>query len=471
MSVIVYELNEIPKKVFEFYSEAFPNSSFAKLKNQSNLFETMTADIGSLSPWITWPTLHRGVSNTHHEISDLGQDLSAVNREYPGVDKILAENGVSVGMFGSLQSYPLPPSLENFKFYVPDTFAAGNECYPAMLSEYQQFNLNMVRSNARNVNRGVAVTDATNFIRHARSLGLTSRTYAGLAKQILSEQLNRDRLVRRRSSQAEIAFDLYFHQLCKTNPDISFFFTNHLASSLHRYWPTIFPKDYREGKFDGSWLKQWAGEIPHAIRIVERQLATLIQYCDQHGSELIVCSSMGQGAVENTEILKQQVLITNIKKLLKYIGLKDEAWEPRMSMAPLIVVKPCCENFYKSLKRLDRIKVNGKAIEYKVLDSGDVRFSIALINQEEVVALDGNEAIDPSYIGINNISLQDAAGSYAYHIPQGILMHYNGARGYFKLPREKWSSISVLDVAPSLLQKFGKPIPNYMTGDMKLFSS
>lgn len=471
MSVVVYELNEIPKRVFDFYTAAFPNSSFSKLRNFGSLFETTTADVGALSPWITWPTLHRGVSNLDHEISDLGQDLTQINQVYPSLDKILASSGVSVGVFGSLQTYPLPDQLDNFKFYVPDTFAAGSECFPKKLSEFQEFNLNMVRSNARNVQSGIAVYDAGKFLKTSRDLGLTPLTLGKLSKQILSEKFNQDRLVRRRSSQAEIAFDLFFHQLRLNNPNISFFFTNHLASSLHRYWPTIFPSDYEEGKFDKSWLERWSGEIPHAIRIVEHQLSKLIMYCDQRGSELIVCSSMGQGAVENTEVINRQVFITNIRRLLNYIGVHENEWEPRMAMAPLVVVKPLSAEFHNKLHRLNRIKVNGSALDFFITSTGDVRFSIGLINQEELKVLDGNDFIDPELIGIDNVWLQDAAGSYAYHIPQGILMHYNSKRKVLNDRLHDWKSISVLDFAPSLLNKFGVKIPDYMKGDRTLFLS
>ena len=141
MSLIVYELNEVPKKLFNFYANIFPNSALSKLKLNSYLFETNTADIGHLSPWVTWPTMHRGVSNIQHEISDLGQDLTKVNKEFPSIYDHLAKNGINVGVFGSLQSYPLPKNLDNFSFYVPDTFAAGKECFPKYLSDFQEFNL------------------------------------------------------------------------------------------------------------------------------------------------------------------------------------------------------------------------------------------------------------------------------------------------------------------------------------------
>ena len=97
--------------------------------------------------------MHRGVSNVDHEISDLGQDLRKINVEFPNVQHILADHGVRVGIFGSLQSYPLPKNLDNFAFYIPDTFAAGDECFPKELSDFQAFNLSMVRNNGRNVSR------------------------------------------------------------------------------------------------------------------------------------------------------------------------------------------------------------------------------------------------------------------------------------------------------------------------------
>ena len=79
---------------------------------------------------------------------------------------------------------------------------------------------------------------------------MTLNTFGKISNQIISERLNKDRLVRRRTSQVQLAFDFFFKELKSTNPDISFFFTNHVASSLHRYWPSIFPNDYEELKFD-----------------------------------------------------------------------------------------------------------------------------------------------------------------------------------------------------------------------------
>lgn len=465
MSLIVYELNEVPQKLFNFYAKTHPTSALAKLHNKSSLFQTITADVGSLSPWITWPTMHRGVSNVEHEISDLGQDLGRINKVYPNVYNILAEKGLKVGVFGSLQSYPLPADLNNFSFYVPDTFAAGDECFPEELTAFQAFNLSMVRSNGRNVASGVAIKDALRFIKKSTSLGLTSNTFLKLSNQLINERINRDRLVRRRTSQVEISFDLYMRQLLQTKPDISFFFTNHLASSMHRYWPTIFPEDYEEGKFDEKWRNQWSNEIPHAVKVANYQLQKLLDYCDSNGTELIVCSSMGQGAVSDVQPIESQVLITSLKRLLGYIGLSIDEWEPRLSMAPRVVFAPKSDTVKEKLKRLDNILMNGVAINVHVTSTEDIRLDINLTNQPSLSVYDGNTKIDPKQIGVTNVNLQDASGSYAYHTPEGILLHYEPGEGTNLNRHPSWTTVSVLDFAPSILNKFSVEIPSYMKAE------
>lgn len=462
MSIIIYELNEVPRKLFDFYSDAFPSSAFALLRNQSRLFKTFTADIGNLSPWITWPTMHRGVSNVDHEISELGQNLKAVNKDFPNVYEILAKSGIQVGVFGSLHSYPLPDELENYCFYVPDTFAAENDCYPDHLTEFQSFNLSMVRKNGRNVSGNIDLKRALGFLRSSVKLGVTPSTFSKIARQIVAEKINKDRLVRRRTSQIEIAFDLYFHQLKETRPDISFFFTNHLASSMHRYWPSVFPEDYGEGHFDEHWLARWSAEIPHAVRVANYQLAKLMDYCKKSGSELVVCGSMGQGAVENVEPLESQILITNLKRLMIYIGLTEDEWEPKLAMAPRVVFTPRNEACLAKLQRLDDILVNGHKVEVRHTASNDIRLNIMLTNQKTIEILDNGEVVPPGKIGIENVHLQDASGSYAYHIPEGILLHYEPHLYRENDSNTEWTEISALDFAPSILHKFSVTPPSYM---------
>ena len=109
---ILFELNEVPLRVVRHFAERHPASAFAKILAQGKHWTTVTPDEGHLSPWITWPTLHRGVSSADHGIGALGQDVGEADRRYPPIWSILAAAGRSVGMFGSLHSYPPPADLD-----------------------------------------------------------------------------------------------------------------------------------------------------------------------------------------------------------------------------------------------------------------------------------------------------------------------------------------------------------------------
>src|SRR6516164_8196265 len=59
--VIFFELNEVPFRILDEFCRWRPDSNLAKLLPRCTQFETVTEDEGHLSPWVTWPSLHRGI--------------------------------------------------------------------------------------------------------------------------------------------------------------------------------------------------------------------------------------------------------------------------------------------------------------------------------------------------------------------------------------------------------------------------
>jgi hypothetical protein len=116
---VLFELNEVPIRVVQHFADRHPRSSFARILQFGGCWDTITPDTGHLSPWITWPTLHRGVSSGKHHIVALGQAVEEADAHFPPVWSILARAGRRVGVFGSLHSYPLPADLNHYDFYVP----------------------------------------------------------------------------------------------------------------------------------------------------------------------------------------------------------------------------------------------------------------------------------------------------------------------------------------------------------------
>jgi hypothetical protein len=465
--VVCYEMNEVPRRVLEDFTGLNPNSTLARLLKQGVYYETIAEDRGILSPWVTWPTLHRGVSNEKHCISDFGQDLEQVNGEYPSTSTILVRNGVHVGVFGSLHTYPPPADMEKYAFYVPDTFANGPECFPEALSAFQEFNLRMVDVSGRNVAKTLMFKHAARFIGKAPGLGLQIGTLGRLANQVLSERLNPPRVGRRRTSQVQIAFDIFLQHLKASKPQFASFFTNHVASSMHRYWPGKFPEDYTGATLGKEWHKTYGNEIDFTMAEADRQVSCLAYFVEKNpGYVLMIVSSMGQAAVDTSKIIHSQLYIENTAKFMAALGVQDGQWSKHRAMLPRYVFKltdATANGFRESLRKLT---INGAHLD--VVELGLNVFRIKLghenLSDKETIVKFGGRQCDVREFGLVNIAIQDEAGSYAYHIPNGILIAYDPAQR--KSYGEDRGAISTLNIAPTLLANFGIARPSYMRSEI-----
>ncbi len=238
--VVVLELNEVPWRVADWWAERRSGSAIARLLERSSQWTTVTPDEGHLSPWVTWPTLHRGVPNTVHGIGHFGQDTSDADRHCPPWWITATEAGRRVGLFGLLHTGTLPADVDRYAFFVPDTFATDAATHPPELETFQQFNLSMARASARNVSTSVDVRAAARFLVRAPRLGLRPSTAARLAKQLIDERRHPETRGRRRSYQSVLAWGLFEHQLRRTRPDAAAFFTRRLGDAplRGRFRPT-----------------------------------------------------------------------------------------------------------------------------------------------------------------------------------------------------------------------------------------
>ncbi len=459
--VVFYELNEVPRKVLVDYTKANPNSALAQIFKHSAFYETVAEDQGHLSPWITWPTLHRGVTNDKHLIQNFGQDLSEVNEEYPAYTELLSRAGVKVGVFGSLHTYPLPADVSRYAFYVPDTFANGPECFPDALTCFQDFNLKMVDSSGRNVSKGLNVKAALPFLAKAPLLGVQVDTVYRLAKQIVDEKATPSRVGRRRTSQMQLAFDLFMKQLHQHKPDLSTFFTNHVASSMHRYWPAKYPQDFQDLELTAEWHQNYREEIDFTMGEADRQLSKILSFVKQNKDYvLMIASSMGQAAVDRSAAVRTQLLINDFGQFMAAIGVDRSQWQPRRAMVPMYMVVIDESVVELARTNLSKLCINNVPIE--VIDLGNNVFQIffQLENPDEqqlTVSLDGQIKFLPE-MGLAITAIEDESGSYAYHIPQGILLVFDPAQPSGK----DCGTIPTTKIAPTMLANFNIQPPAYM---------
>lgn len=460
--IIFFELNEVPFRVIDAFVGWRPRSTLARLLPFCRQYETYSEDISGLSPWKTWPSVHRGVNDEQHMIYDLGQDLSEVDREFPPIWKLLARAGIRTGVCGSLHTYPLPDDLDGFTFFLPDTFAAGSECFPAQLSTFQEFNLQMARDSARNVAKRIPWASSLRFLAAAPGLGLRPATALDIGMQLVSERLAPWKRVRRRTYQSILAFDVFLKSLETTRPDFSTFFTNHVASAMHRYWAATFPGDYEQFEFTDDWVARYRHEIEFAMSKFDEFLARLVAFTARNPEyQLWVTTSMGQAATVALP-LETQLYVSDLGRLMRALGVPEGAWRRTPAMLPRynVIVDP--EHRDSFVQALRAFEVDGAPLEWREAKSGffSLHFGHRNPHLRNLPPRLRGQAMTNEELGLDHVKIDDLSGSCAYHIPQGVLLVYDPTDRSRKSAERP--TISTLELAPTLLEHFGLPRPSYM---------
>ena len=465
--IVLFELNEVPGRIVDEYCRWYPEAPLSRVLRGSSRYETATEDIGSLSPWITWPSLHRGVSNEKHFLMDFGQNTDEVDKVHPPIWEILASNGISTGVCGSLHTYPLPSDLSGYSFFLPDTFAAGAECFPEVLETFQEFNLNMARESARNVSMRVPWASALRLLAKVPELGFKAKTALEIGTQLVDERLHPERRVRRRTYQSVLAFDVFMRQLERSRPAFSTFFTNHVASAMHRYWAAAFPGDYQTVDYTDEWIGQYKNEIRFAMAKADQFLTRLVAFVDRNPEYTIwIATSMGQKATRARPV-ETQLYATDLDKLMAAFGFGQGQWERRPAMLPSFNVVVAQERRQELANAVRSLVIAGKSTTYREGNSGFISIDFGQDNLDPSAPVElFGRPVTLASVGLANVEIHDRSGTSAYHIPQGCLFIYD--------PREQapkataTQQVSTLDIAPSILRNFGVEVPSYMRAPTRL---
>jgi len=459
--IIFFELNEVPIKIIEYYINLRPNSWLAKHYNLLNKYETFTENQGHLSPWNTWPTLHRGVPSDKHFISEFNQDLTEIDQSFPPIWKILTDGGISTGVFGSLHSYPLPDKLDHYNFFVPDVFAPNHECFPKHVELFQKLNLKLSRKSARNVDKTIPFKDAIDILLKIRTLGFKPSTILSVGKQLKEERINSWKITRRRTYQTILSFDVFYKLLEKKKPGFVTFFTNHVASSMHRYWAALFPEEYQEMKYGDDWIDTYSNEILFAMDATDKMLNRLSLFIDKNKEyKLVITSSMGQEAVES-EPVETKLYINDHNKFFKMLGIQESSgYKVLPAMLPqynFTIAENHISIFKKNIKGLS---VNGRQVTWRNRENNFYSIDLGYKNLKELKVSIDSSPIAFEETGLENMVIQDKSSSTAYHIPEGHLFSYHPSN---KGSKKIESQLMTCDILPILMNNFNLKKSGYMS--------
>jgi len=453
--VILYELNEVPWSIVDYYVQRRPGSNLAALLEGGQSLTTRHSDdpeLGGLQPWRTWPSLHN--STYAHNSVDLGQD-PATFRGDP-IWAVAERAGLSVGLFGPLQSWPAR-RLRYGGFYVPDTFSRDSITYPGSLRRFQAFNLAMTGQNGFSsdaaLNRRAVVGTGVDLLRR----GLTARSAGTLAGHLVREVRDERYKQLRAAMQVLPGFDLYWRLHRTHRPRLSIFFTNHVASMTHRFWGDAVPGYTDEHDYTPDGV--YGGFILAAMDFTDHQLGRIRTYlASQPDSMLVLAASMGQGPVDPRLTGVGLFVLDDHTKLVSRLGLAGAesglTMYPHLSLvfadeaAARAAIAPLESVLVDGVGRLfGRFRVEGRTVTFGIVTViDDLQTQHELAARFRPAGADRDAAATAADLGLI-VRSRVGGDNTAYHTPEGMMLAYGA--GVARDPSRK--EVDILDVAPSLL--------------------
>jgi hypothetical protein len=434
-------------------------------------YTSISADQLALDPWISWPTLHRGVNDEVHSILHLGQVIDDADEAFPPIWRLLQKHGFNVGVFGSLHSSNIPEDASKYSFYLPDYFDSGLAAFPESLLPFQELNLFMTRQSARNVSRRIPVASAAKFMVNSPRLGLRLSTALDTAMHLVRELFDAGLRIRRRVYQPLIMMDLFVKQLNRRKPEFASFYTNHVAAAMHRYWGASFPEDYGSDRMDDAWIKRYKDEIWFSMDKLDSMLGQVKRFVDTNKEySLIVAGSLGQAAIP-AKMTYEFLTIVDMAKFMSALGAPVDGWKPRPAMGPCSCALVVDAYRASVLERIETLSIGGINIirnqkpvgpmSFDERHRGDFQFFIQFDSYrgDDFATICG-KSYKLADIGLGLMAHEDGVNCTAQHVPEGVVFVYPSARP----PSVVRETVSTLDVVPSIIQFFGLEKPAYMPG-------
>jgi len=421
--LLLLEINEVPWRLVDRFKADSRYPALGRFFRESRTLTNVAVDTGELSPWITWPTFHRGMPKEEHGIRYLGQDPASflgtpIWEEY-------RNRGYSIGVLGSMQSWP-PIMPGPGGFYLPDTFAHDSSCIPESLEPVQRFNLQQTASNGRVVNRSLELSRNTvSLVKQLARLGLRPSTIVSAGAQILGERFDETRVSRRPIFQGILFWEV-FRKLfdCNRPPAFTSFFTNHVAGIMHRYWRDVFPEDFAD---DEVRQRPYLSTMEFAIKVVDRILSEVMDYCKRNPELIVVfATSMGQSAIHRDYHEGIEMALTDVSKLIERLGFEPDCCRQLLAMVPQVAVEIEDARLRKELVRsLASCKSVSGAPLFRVDVIGN-SLSITLIvpKRKEIDAgffITGESPRSWKEAGISVYNIDAGTG---YHVPEGAMTIY-----------------------------------------------
>lgn len=289
--VLMLEFNEInwnvvDKLIAQRGERFLPN--FTKLRKEGAWATQSAIEVPPhLDPWITWVTVHTGVSREVHGASVLEQNSDTIRAKR--LWDYVSAAGRKVGIFGSISAYPPKPVKG---FMVPGPFAPGNDTYPPQLQPVQALNRLYTQVHNKTTKAQGPLDMAKVALNLFFNYGLTVGTLARIAGQLVGERLKPASRWKRVCLQPRLNFDFFSNLYKKERPDFATWHSNHAAHFMHHYWRAWDDSGFK-AKSNAQERANYGEAVPYGYQLCDELIGRFMQLLDRD-TVLVLASSMGQ---------------------------------------------------------------------------------------------------------------------------------------------------------------------------------
>jgi hypothetical protein len=423
-----------------------------------------------ISPWIVWPSVYSGLEPAEHGIIGFGQDTSSIRGRC--LWDVLDAHDVSVGVFGSLMSYP-PRTQGHARYYVPEGLADDASCIPETARPVQEFCIFSARNYSESFS--LKALEAARLLLCTLKSGVRPATVFKTLAQVPKEVIfGAARVPERAMLASYIAFDAFRALYSEHRPSFATLHMNHVAYMQHRYWRAAEPQHYRDelSATDQRFFRDvearkryeqgFAHWIERSFRYTDEVLGRVLELVDDK-TIVLVGTGLGQRPFDPVHQIHNPVVrLVRERELFDALGL--ERYTVLHQMNPDVTIN--CQD--EAAARAAEQAVGG----LYVLE-GEALFEVARRGKQVFVEL--NMPRREAGAELPPIRHRERAGfsapfsrhihehptadqSTAHHKDTGWLLAYSKG---FQLEAAA-DTMYVTDVAPTVLSWFGVPIPPWM---------
>lgn len=437
--LFLIEFNELCPSLLRRFMDSGHLPNFRRFFDASTIYTTHAGEEPpNLEPWIQWPTVHFGVPYSVHKIFHLGDGRSYRGK---GIAQILSEAGLSVGVFGSMNT-----NYGRLSGYmIPDPWDKEGMAEPNWLQPFYQTVANQVRESSRENagSKGEMVRFGLFLLRHGLSLG----TMRAIASQLLAERRDPGVKWRRAMLLDRIMYDLFKYLNRRFRVQFATLFGNSTAHFQHYFWRNMEPERFEvpPPATDHPSLRE---AILQGYQSMDQLVGRFLKDYPEH--ILILCTALSQQPwVETTKCTYRP---TKFEDLLTFAGIALPSSAVKPVMAEEFSLE--CESQAEAEGvegRLLSLLIDGQPVMKTERRGFGVFTGCAIQTHTDLDRRVTNEEGSSRRFG--DLFYMIHSMRSGRHHPDGVLWVRDGTH---KIVEEK---IALSAVCPMILGHFGVPVP------------